>query len=252
MGASPCGFKSHLRHTLMPKQKLPEKGFTWTPQLAYVVGLLATDGNLSRDRRHITMRSAETELLKIFASCLGLKNKIGFTKGQRGYRIQFSNVQLYNWLMRIGLFPAKTYSLGEIKIPDESFRDFLRGHLDGDGNIRFYEDRYNFYKGRGYTANRLFVRFVSASKSHVIWLRGKISKLAGVHGALIEEKPRDIKRVSIWEVKFSKKESVRLLQWIYYNPALPALERKRSLAENALETIAHETRRKYSKIATPV
>lgn len=131
----------------MPKQKLPDKNFVWNFELAYAVGLLVTDGNLSKDGRHINLRSSEKILLNTFKKCLNLKNKIGYTIGQRGYRVQFSNVQFYGWLSRIGLFPAKTYTIGEIKVPDEYFRDFLRGHLDGDGSITTYIDRYNIYKG---------------------------------------------------------------------------------------------------------
>ena len=48
----------------MPRRKLPHKTFVWTPQLAYAVGLLVTDGNLSPDGRHICMRSSDKNLLE--------------------------------------------------------------------------------------------------------------------------------------------------------------------------------------------
>ena len=44
----------------MPRAKLPDIDFKWTPQLAYTIGLLTTDGNLSKDGRHIAMRSKES------------------------------------------------------------------------------------------------------------------------------------------------------------------------------------------------
>ncbi len=37
----------------------------WSPDLAYVVGLIATDGNLSSDGRHITIRSNDRPILDI-------------------------------------------------------------------------------------------------------------------------------------------------------------------------------------------
>lgn len=238
----------HLIDTQMAKPKLPDKDFEWSPSLAYIIGLLVTDGCLSNDGRHIIMRSVEIDQLNTFKKCLELKNKIGFTDGQRGYRVQFSNVQFYRWLLKIGLFPAKTYTIGEIKIPDEFFRDFLRGHLDGDGNIMLYEDRYNSYKGHEYIANRLAIRFISASKLHMVWLRTKISDLAGIKGAFMQAKPRNENRVSIWIVKFSKKESIKLLNWLYYKENLPTLSRKRLLAQNALKIISKEKRKKYNFI----
>ncbi len=232
----------------MPKQKLPDKDFTWTSKLAYIVGLLVTDGNLSKDGRHINLRSSEVDLLNTFKRCLSIKNKIGYTIGQRGYRVQFGNIQFYNWLLRIGLFPAKTYTIGKIKIPNEYFRDFLRGHLDGDGSITTYIDRYNIYRGRTYTNQRLFIRFTSASKNHIDWLYKKINAIAGIRGVIIYKLPPTPNRVSMWDIKFSKKESIKLLKWIYYQKTLPCLKRKRIVAEKALEKISKEKRRKYTFI----
>ena len=132
------------------RKKLPDIDFEWTPELAYAIGLITTDGNLSNDGRHISLRSSDTQLLETFKKCLNLSNEITLAKKAKtswekklSYKVQFGNVQLYRWLLKIGLFPNKTYTIGELKIPDEYFIDFLRGHLDGDGNIRFYKDEYN-------------------------------------------------------------------------------------------------------------
>jgi len=47
----------------------------WSPHFAYAIGLLATDGSLSIDGRHIDFTSKDLELVKIFKKYLGLKNK---------------------------------------------------------------------------------------------------------------------------------------------------------------------------------
>ena len=60
-GASPSSPTTLL---FMPRTKLPEIDFEWTPELAYVVGLLTTDGNLSKDGRHIAIKSADLQLLR--------------------------------------------------------------------------------------------------------------------------------------------------------------------------------------------
>lgn len=49
----------------------------WSNELAYAVGLIATDGNLSKDGRHIELTSKDTEQLETFKRCLKLKNRIG-------------------------------------------------------------------------------------------------------------------------------------------------------------------------------
>jgi len=222
----------------MPRIKLPDKDFEWTPKLAYAIGLLTTDGNLSNDGRHIIMRSSDFQLLKTFKECLDLKNKISETSKydrwckKPAYRVQFSNVQLYGWLLKIGLFPAKTYTIGSLSIPDKYFPDFLRGHLDGDGSVWSYKDKWNTFKNPKYIYTRLWVRFRSASKIHIFWLRRKIIELISIKGHLWEQKPLNPNRnVSVWEIKFAKNDSIKLLSWMYYNSNVPCLRRKRKIAE---------------------
>jgi hypothetical protein len=118
----------------------------WTPKFAYAIGLLTTDGNLSLDGRHFDFTSKDVQLVKTFRDCMGLLNvkigaKVSGSSGKTYPRIQFSNVRLYKWLLEIGLMPNKSKKLGAIKIPDEYFFDFLRGHFDGDGSCYSYWDQ---------------------------------------------------------------------------------------------------------------
>lgn len=238
----------------MPKiMKIP-KSYEWSTKLAYVIGLLVTDGNLSKDGRHIILRSSDVDLLKTFISCLNLKTKIsksfnyGYTR-KPSYRVQFSDVQFYRWLNSIGLTAAKTYSIGKIEVPNLYFRDFLRGHLDGDGTIMTYQDKYNRYKGRVYINQRVYTKFISVSQSHIKWLYRKIKELSGVKGSLNSyHNGRSANRVPMWVIKFAKKESIKLLKWIYYKRDLPALQRKMNLAKQLLVIIPNEQRRTYTKI----
>ena len=90
----------------MPKVKLPDKDYKWSANLAYAIGLLTTDGNLSRDGRHITMRSSDIQLLKTFKKCLNIKNKIARSKNngwavKPSYRVQFGHLPFYKFLFKI-------------------------------------------------------------------------------------------------------------------------------------------------------
>ena len=64
-----------------PKGKVKIK---WSGNFAYAIGLLATDGCLSPDGRHITLTSKDLDQLETFMKCVGIKNKIGLTTGQFG------------------------------------------------------------------------------------------------------------------------------------------------------------------------
>jgi hypothetical protein len=235
----------------MPNRRLPEKDFIWTPNLAYAVGLLVTDGCLSKNKRTTVLVSKDREILENFKICLDIDAKIcdhvsGI--GNHYLKIQYGSVQFYNWLLKIGLFQAKSYTIGEIAVPDEFFRDYFRGCIDGDGSIQTYEDQYNFYKGRQYKTQRLFIKLVSASEKHIRWQQSKIEKLTGVRGFITYFQPKIEGHVPVWGLKFAKKKSLCIIQWMYYSADILYLSRKRKVAEEAMMIIAKQERKKYAKI----
>ena len=211
----------------------------WNPKLAYIVGLITTDGSLSKDGRHIDFTSADLQLLKTFRKCLSLKNRItrkygGHNPKRKCHHLQFSNVELYNWLTSIGLMPNKTYRLGEIAVPREYFRDFLRGHLDGDGSVFTYIDRYMVYKDKRYTYHRLYTVFNSASSNHLKWMQSTLEEILNIKGSLKSWVQKN-RKTPVWKLKFSKKESLKLLSWLYYKPGLPCLNRKKKIAKRVIK-----------------
>jgi len=202
----------------MPARKLPPKDFIWTPELAYAVGLLVTDGCLYSDGRHINLTSKDEEQLIHFKTCLGIENKIGIKengRGQKAMQVQFGNVQFYNWLLKIGLSPKKSRTISAIAVPDEFFRDYFHGCIDGDGSIQTYQDNYNVYNGRQYTTQRLFIKLVLASEKHIIWLQKRLEALTGIRGFITYSEPVRENHGPIWGLKFAKKKSLQLIEWMY-------------------------------------
>lgn len=206
--------------------------------MAYAVGLIATDGNLSKDGRHILFTTTDRQLANTFKECLSVKNKTmitppsGFGK-KRAYRINFGNVKFYKWLNKIGLMPKKTLLIGKLNIPHQYFVDFLRGHLDGDGSVFTYTDRYMKYKGKKYTYHRLYTNFISTNFNHIKWIREEIKKNLDIEGALTHYLKIN-REFPVWQLRFAKNDSLKLLSWLYYKPNLPCLNRKRNIAERFL------------------
>ena len=65
--------------------------YEWTSELAYAVGLITTDGNLSKDGRHISVVSKDVDLLETLRDCLSLENSITPHEGgwgQGAHRLQ--------------------------------------------------------------------------------------------------------------------------------------------------------------------
>jgi len=154
---------------------------TWTSNLAYTVGLIVSDGCLSPDGRHISLTSTDKQLLNTFKECLNkdcktsINPKGGYASKKVAYRVQFSDVKLYTWLLKIGVTPNKSLTIGSLKVNHKYFRDFLRGHLDGDGSVIHYKDKYLTHIKASYIYDRLFIYFISASAEHLKWLRSQIT-----------------------------------------------------------------------------
>jgi hypothetical protein len=196
------------------------------------VGLIATDGNLSTDGRHMTVTSKDPDLLETLRRCLQLRTAISHVRNSKGmihYRVQWGDRRLYDWLLAIGLTPAKSLTLGPLTVPRQYFADFLRGCIDGDGSVLVYTDRYHMVKSERYQYQRLYVSIVSASRPFVGWIQDEVRELINISG-VIEVKNRAAQR-PIWILRYAKRESIRLLRWLYHDPNLPCLDRKRRSAE---------------------
>jgi hypothetical protein len=215
-----------------PRQRHPAT-VGWTHERAYAIGLLATDGNLSRDGRHLTVTSADPDLLGVLRACLGLQANVRQV-GPRGrcYRVQWSDRRLYEWVESIGLSPAKSRTLGALRVPDEYFADFARGCIDGDGSIVVYVDRYHSDRNARYVYERLYVTLVSASRPFANWFRANLLRFVGIRGSISERMSRSGR--PYWVLRYARRESGRLLPWIYYAPSLPCLARKRARSERFL------------------
>jgi hypothetical protein len=176
---------------------------------------MATDGNLSGDRRHLNIKSKDRQLLETVRACLSVTAAITRSRSGAGawyWQLQWGDRALYDWMMGIGLTPAKSRSLGPLEVPDHLFRDFLRGCIDGDGSIGTYVDRWHTPRNPAYIYRRLVGALVSASPRFVSWIRDSLRRLCGVNGSLYVK--RSPSRNPVWCLKFGARESKTLLAWM--------------------------------------
>lgn len=215
----------------IPPQK--QVSTEWTPLLAYAVGLITTDGCLSKDGRHIDFTSKDKDLVLSFRKCLGLKNKVGLkTSGSAEhkdyFRIQFGDINFYRWLRKIGLSPNKSRTLGPLRISNEFFFDFLRGCFDGDGTIHAFWDL------RWRSSYVLYIKFASASPPYLKWLQRKIYALSGIIGN-IQIASRS------YQLVYAKRNSYILFEKMFYTKNIPYLRRKHKKAMRIFKTDKEHT-----------
>ena len=206
----------------------------WSPEFAYAIGLLVTDGSLSKDGRHISFTSKDLQLIEIFLKSLKIechigKKASGSQQEKKYFVVQIGDVNFYRFLLRIGLMPNKTKVIGEVQIPSQYIIDFLRGHLDGDGTF------YSYWDPRWKSSYMFYTVFVSASIDHIVWLRRVLNEKFAIKGHISKAKGK-----SCSQLKYAKQESLKLLRSLYYSDSVVCLERKRLKISKALRTIGVE------------
>ena len=116
-----------------------------TPNKAYVIGLIISDGNISTDgySLRITLQSSDKKILEQINEDMKNTTPLSFLdksteneKWNDQYRLELNSKELCNTLSGYGIHPNKSLS---IKYPDmispKYNKDIIRGILDGDGNI---------------------------------------------------------------------------------------------------------------------
>jgi hypothetical protein len=219
-----------------PKKIISEE---WNANLAYAIGLIATDGCLSKDGLLIDLTSKDKEQLENFSKCLRINLKIGLkwnNNKDESLRIQFKNRIFYDFLLSIGLTPRKSLTIGKLAIPNKYFFDFLRGCFDGDGCF------YSYWDPRWRSSHMFYLEFVSASRKHIDWLREKLEKEINVFGHIVKDSKK-----SAFQLKYAKKEALAIIKKMYYNPNVVCLSRKREKIEKALE-IEKKQQKLYARV----
>ncbi|MFO0971315.1 MAG: hypothetical protein U0520_03135 [Candidatus Saccharimonadales bacterium] len=200
-----------------------KRTYSWSGPIAYSVGLIASDGCLQKDGRHIDLTSKDTIQLSNFSQALE-KNLVIKPKfngmGQESYRVQLSDVAYYDFLLAAGLTPAKSHTLGSLRIPDAYYPDFLRGVFDGDGTVYAYHDQ------RWKNSFMYYIGICSASKEFLTYLKEMNCRVLGTKGGSI----RHNAKASI--LAYAKKDSYLLHEAMYSHAGFYFLPRKRKKLED--------------------
>lgn len=200
----------------------------WSPRMAYAVGLVATDGCLYRDGRHLNFTSEDEELMCHFLRSIGrdVHYRADATPtGGMVYRVDFSDVLLWRWLFAAGLTPAKSLTLGPLRVPPQYILECARGLMEGDGGIANFTHAATKKAYPNYMYERIVVAFNSASRRHLEWLRVQLQPYALGSGWLTITPPK-ARRSEFASLRYGKLAGLRLLPLLYRDQTVPRLTRK--------------------------
>ena len=118
----------------------------WSPEMAWVLGVLFTDGCISGGR--VSIHSVDIELLEkiknLLSSSKSIAKKIQFyDKSKHIYLLEFYREKMREDLLKLGLVQRKSLIMQFPKVPEEYMRHFIRGCWDGDGSIYISNGKLN-------------------------------------------------------------------------------------------------------------
>jgi predicted DNA-binding protein YlxM (UPF0122 family)/transcriptional regulator with XRE-family HTH domain len=228
---------------LLKKTNVNEDFFSsWSSAMAYVLGVIYTDGNLNPGRIReswraksastipsITVAQKEPELLEKILHLMDCDAKLYFhkekvygnTKAGALYHFRISNEKLYDDIVNLGLTPNKSLIMQFPNVPNEYVRHFIRGCWDGDGSVYIEKE-----------SRRIGASFVSGSIEFVDGMVGELVS-AGFSNRTIYSKNNESKSYSF---KFSGSQVRMLYHYLYDGvPDTEYLERKFKLFRLSLE-----------------
>lgn len=181
---------------------------------AYILGLIWSDGNLSRNCIEICLKKDDEQILKDISNYVygkeilsyrkptirNFKNKYYLSATQARFRI--TSKEITDKLRKIGLIENKSLICRFPKIQDKYISDFIRGLLDGDGSI--------------YTKNKNKCRVNIVSNPEMC---SEISKIINNLLNINSKVYKKTKTVSSFTIS-GRLQILKFLEWVYKNAEL--------------------------------
>lgn len=189
-----------------PTKEPSENNFfkRWSPEMAWVLGLMFTDGNVSKDLHQATLTSIDREMLEQVALLMGSSLQPRERGGGTIYSLTVGGVAVCKDLTDLGCIPKKSLVIEFPAIPDECVPHFVRGLWDGDGHITIRSRK---------KARELVCGYVSGSQGFVISLRDTLSKHIGITANVKYKRGVN----GCFTLSYYTRQSVSLLEWMYRN-----------------------------------
>jgi intein-encoded DNA endonuclease-like protein len=200
----------------------------WSKEMAWALGLMASDGNVNQEVNRISFSTMDIELAEKFRNVLEYTENIKKRKTTNVYTVRIYSSKLAHDLVSLGITPAKSLTLEMPNIPQEFLPDFVRGVFDGDGCVSVID------RTRHHRITRLVTSITSASEKFAIELSNQLIK-AGLTSSIHSKPPKGVRHTQ-YIVYLGAHHAIDFYHFLYSDaPRELCLLRKRELFEQYIE-----------------
>lgn len=209
---------------------------SWTHNMAYILGFIAADGNIWKNRLRINLKNTDSYILekikkelkftgKIRHQDIKLKNKVHKTS-----YLSINSKTLVKDLNRLGINERKSDTIDfPMQLPEKFELDFIREYFDGDGSVGI---NYPTNKSKIRTKSpQIRTRFCSGS---VVFIE-KLIRILHKYGMRMVKIENYNARKTLFEIAYSTKDSIIFYNLIYKKEIDLYLERKKEIFEQGID-----------------
>jgi hypothetical protein len=206
----------------------------------YLLGAFITDGTIGQSGFYSILTSVDVDWLEIIAKIIS-PTLLPQSNNNKVKRLKISNKEITTWFQSHGCLPAKSLTVKLPQIPDEYFRDFLRGCIDGDGCITYgnyktvskYGKEYYYPTHNCYLCSSSFVFLEKITEKLVaLGLKASLSEIKKVKSIL--DGREIIPKNPHYRISFGGQTCYDLLNYAYYPGHKLAMPRKNLLAQEII------------------
>ena len=196
--------------------------------LAYLLGFLASDGTVSKERNEIALglSSIDREILEKFHDVIGGRPIDDYITSD-GFQVSkwsFTSQEAKQRLEKYSIVPNKTKILKPpYQLDKKYWIDYIRGYFDGDGSVNYLASN-----------KALRWQICSATKEVLEWIVDFLYNEYHIPKVNIYSQPR--KNISLYYFQYST-NATRMIYNILYTPNTWYLKRKKDKFEEILEKI---------------
>jgi len=190
---------------------------TWSSDMAYILGLICADGNISSSSNSISivLHKNDSYLISEVYEAMNSTHKVRFNANMAIFNI--NNMILYKDLLKLGVTPNKSKTLKCPNVPQDFIPDFFRGVMDGDGSVDSKNKR---------------LKVVSASKDFIYGLGNLLDKINIGHKIYNEPYTYNGTKTDFYTIRVIRRKDVKSIYNMMYKDTDLYLTRKKQSFEH--------------------